>query len=146
MKIDLRVPISPTHGFFRRIEYLVRSLRAAGGHISKARVVVSVGADAEPFDIEAVNPWSRGQVHWRWVDREMFRRLSYHATVLDRYFDGGDADIVIHVDADVLFVKEIDDLLVSLAATPAVGGVIAHVPPFSARADQTSWRQLFENV
>ena len=129
MKFEIRVPISPREDFFRRIEFLHRSIRACRGDTANAHLVVSVGDDIEPFDIAGREPWSRDQVTWRWVDREAFRRLSYFATGLDRFRVESDADIVLFADADVIFVQGVDDLLKSLLHQPAIAGVMAHVHP-----------------
>lgn len=145
MKFDIRIPISPTETFFRRVEYLVRSVRASGGETAGARFFVSVGADIEPFDIYESQPWSRGEVVWRWVDRELFRTFSYHGTVLDRFFQN-DADIVLLADADVIFVRGVDDVLQCLSATPAIAGFIAPIPPFVGIGVEGSWREIFAQV
>lgn len=142
MKFEVRVPISPREDFFRRIEFLHRSLRACGGLTAQARLVVSVGDDIEPFDIADAQPWSRDQVTWRWVDREAFRRDSYHATGLDRFKAKSDADIVLFADGDVIFVAGIDDILESLVHGPMIAGVIAHAPPKS----DTDWDSLFTDA
>src|SRR5690348_5757800 len=83
MKFEIRVPISPREDFFRRVEFLHRSVRACGGLTAEAKLVVSIGEDIDPFDVVAREPWSRDQVTWRWVDREAFRRDSFFATGLD---------------------------------------------------------------
>jgi hypothetical protein len=142
MKFEVRVPISPTDYFFRRVEILYRSLRACGGTTGQADLVVSVGDDIEPFDIVQTQPWSRDQVKWRWVDREAFRRNSFHATGLDRFKATTAADIVLFADADVLFVAGVDDLLEALSNTPAIAGVIAHAPP----KEDLEWDRLFEKA
>jgi hypothetical protein len=129
MKFEIRVPISPREDFFRRVEFLHRSVRACGGLTAEATLVVSIGADIQPFDVVAREPWSRDQVTWRWVDREAFRRDSFFSTGLDRFRARSDADIVLFADADVIFVNGIDDLLKSLLHQPAIAGVIAHAPP-----------------
>jgi hypothetical protein len=143
VKLEVRVPISPTDYFFRRVELLYRSLRACGGTTGQADLVVSVGADIEPFDIAQTQPWSRDQIKWRWVDREAFRRDSVHATGLDRFKATTTADIVLFADADVIFVAGVDDLLDALNHTPAIAGVIAHAPPPKEDLD---WNHLFDEA
>jgi hypothetical protein len=86
MKFEIRVPISPREDFFRRVEFLQRSVRACGGLTAAARLVVSIGDDIEPFDVAAREPWSRDEVVWRWVDREAFRRGIF--TGLHRFSPG----------------------------------------------------------
>jgi hypothetical protein len=142
MKLEVRVPISPTDYFFRRVQFLHRSLRACGGATGQADLVVSVGADIEPFDIAETQPWSRDQVKWRWVDRDAFRRDSFHATGLDRFKATSNADIVLFADADVIFVAGVDDLLEALGHRPAIAGVIAHVPP----KKDLDWDRLFNDA
>lgn len=65
------MPISPKPHFFGQAEYLWRSFAAAGGHAASARFLVSVGADREPYDVAQERPWSRGDVTWHWVDRDV---------------------------------------------------------------------------
>lgn len=148
--LEIRVPISPRPYFFRQVECLYRSAQACGGLTGNVRMVVSVGDDVEPYDIAATQPWSDANVAWRWASREEFRKLSYHATVLDRFRVDSDADIVLFADADTLFVKNVDDLLLSLQAVPAVAGVMAHVPPFippAAPVDRgETWETLFKKL
>jgi len=139
MKFEIRVPISPREDFFRRVEFLHRSVRACGGLTAEATLVVSIGADIEPFDVVAREPWSRNEVTWRWVDREAFRRDSFFATGLDRLRARSNADIVLFADADVIFVNGVDDLLESLLHQPAIAGVMAHVPP----PPGLDWERLF---
>jgi hypothetical protein len=146
MKLDIRIPISPEPYFYRQVEYLWRAFNAAGGVGARARFVVTVGEDCEPFDLVERNPWSRDRVEWRWTDREKFRRLSYGATALDRWEHGTDADVVLLLDADTLLINPIDDIVQALAETPAIAGVMAHVPPFVGLAPQTGWDEVFAAV
>jgi len=146
MKLEIRVPISPTRLFFRRIMYLARSVRACGGDTARARIVVSVGDDVEPYDVASVQEWTDDKIVWRWADRGEFQRFSYHATAMDRFLVESDADIILLADADVVFAKNIDDVLNSLLATPAVAGLIAHIPPFLALSVEGSWPAIFQRV
>lgn len=143
--LEIRVPISPKPYFFQQVKCLYRSAQACGGLTGQVRMVVSVGDDTEPYDIAATQPWSDERVVWRWVARDDFRRLSYHATGLDRFLYDTDAQVVLFADADVAFVNGIDDLLRSLQAMPAIAGVMAHVPPFLSKADET-WDSLFRKL
>jgi hypothetical protein len=145
MKLEVRVPISPRPYFFRQVEYLWRSILACGGQTSSARLVVSVGEDIAPYDIAARETWSGAQVTWRWVDREEFRRHSYHATGADRFRFETDAEMVLFADADILFIAGVDDILDALRASPAVAGVIAHLPPFHASPSET-WERVFARL
>ncbi len=146
MKIEIRIPISPTPHFFRQVEYLCRSFAARGGLAADARFVVSVGDDCDPYDLAVLNPWSRGRVDWHWLDRDLFRRYSYHATALDRYKHDTAADVVLFLDADTMLIQNVDDVLAALYAQPAIAGVIAHVPPFERDSSGESWETVFEAV
>jgi hypothetical protein len=143
--LEIRVPISPKPYFFRQVECLYRSAQACGGLTGNVRMVVSVGEDIEPYEIAATQPWSDANVIWRWAPREEFRELSYHAAVLDRFRVQSDADVVLFADADTLFVNSVDDLLQSLQTTPAIAGVMAHVPPFTSRPGDT-WETVFRRL
>lgn len=143
--LEIRVPISPKPYFFRQVECLYRSAQACGGLTGDVRMVVSVGEDIEPYDIAATQPWSDANVIWRWASREEFRKLSYHATVLDRFKVKSDADIVLFADADTVFVNNVDDLLESLQTVPVVAGLIAHSPPFLTRPEET-WETIFRKL
>lgn len=142
MKLEIRVPISPTEYFFRRVEFMHRSLRACGGLTGQANLVISVGDDSEPFDIAENQPWSRNAVTWRWVERDAFRKNSFHATGLDRFKVKSNADVVLFADADVIFVAGVDDFLQTLEHMPAIAGVIAHAPP----GENLDWDQLFRDA
>jgi hypothetical protein len=143
--LEIRVPISPRTHFFRQVECLYRSAQACGGLTGDVRMVVSVGEDVEPYNIAATQPWSDTNVIWRWAKREEFRKLSYHATVLDRFKVESDANVILFADADTLFVNDVDDLLESLQTVPAVAGVMAHAPPFVTRPQET-WETTFSKL
>ena len=118
MKVEVRIPVSPTPHFFRQIEYLSRAFAAYGGLAANARFRVSVGDDCEPYDLAALNPWGGKRVDWHWADREQFRAISYNATNLDRFQSESDADIVMLLDADTMLVRNVDDVLEALVAEP----------------------------
>lgn len=141
MQLEIRIPITPDPNYVRQVEYVVRSWRANGGRAANARFVVSLGGDCEPWDLTETYPWSRGQVQWRWVNREEFRAIKIRACNLDRFRYDTDADIVLMADADTLLIRPIDDLLESLAQQQIIAGVMAHVPPFWQTP--VTWQQVF---
>lgn len=145
MKLEVRIPISPTPHFFRQVDYLVHSFVLAGGIASRARFVVSVGEDCDPVDltkVAPVRPLTREKVEWRWANREEFRRLSYTATNLDRLRCQTDADVVLLLDADTMMVSGIDDIVQPVAQQHFVAGVMTHVPPFY-NMPGGSWEKVF---
>jgi hypothetical protein len=145
--IQIHVPISPTPSFFTMVHMLAESVRSFGGVFSDARIVVSVGEDIEPFDIEhtrtELKPYG---VEWRWTNRDQFRRHSYFATGLDRWAAPFECDYVLMADADILITGPLDDLINFLPTPRSVAGVIATKPPFTARGngdDETRWPELY---
>jgi hypothetical protein len=145
--LQIHVPISPTPSFFTMVHLLAESVRSFGGVFSDARIVVSVGDDIEPFDIEYVRPELKPyRIEWRWTDRDLFQRHSYFATGLDRWAAPFECDYVLMADADILVMAPLDQLISYLPTARSVAGVIATKPPFTARGkgdDETRWPELY---
>jgi hypothetical protein len=129
------------------VHMLAESVRSFAGTFADARIVVSVGDEIEPFDIERARPELEPYgIEWRWTDREQFRRHSYFATGLDRWAEPFECDYVAMADADILIIGALDDLTNFLPAPRSVAGVIATKPPFTARGagdDETRWPDLY---
>jgi hypothetical protein len=145
--LQIHIPISPTPSFFTMVLMLAESVRSFGGVFSDARIVVSVGDDIAPFDIERARPELEPYgIEWRWTDRSEFQRHSYFATGLDRWAELFECDYVLMADADILIMGPLDDLIDSLPTPRSVAGVIATKPPFTARGngdDETRWPDLY---
>lgn len=145
--LQIHVPISPTPSFFTMVHMLAESVRSFAGKFADARIVVSVGDDSEPFDIERERPeLEQYGIEWRWVSRDQFRRHSYFATGLDRWAEPFESDFVLMADADILVLGPLDDLITALPTARSVAGVIATKPPFTARGkgdDETRWPELY---
>jgi lipopolysaccharide biosynthesis glycosyltransferase len=148
--LEIHIPISPTPSFFTMIHYLAASLRANGGAFAGAKLIVSVGEDCEPFDIDARHPeLLRYGINWRWVDRKEFREGSYFsATDFNRFVTPFEADFVLMADADICVVRPFSDIIQRLSKPKSIAGVIATGPPFMARGagnvDRRRWRELFQ--
>lgn len=128
--LEIRIPISPTDLFFRRIHYFAASLRAHGGPCAGARVVVVMGADEEPFDPRSRLPWAGAYpIDWVWMARERFRRHSFFGTRLERFLLPARSDVVLMLDADVLVAAPFHDLVARVHAEQALLGVPANVSP-----------------
>ncbi len=141
--LEIRVPISPTPDFIRRVHFMAASLERLKASIGSYALVVCVGGDVEPRDLYQSEPWSKNYpLTWHWADREIFRRDDYWETSRDIFRQPIRGRVVICADADVLFIADFSDLLHELIDQPVVAGVIAHVPPFQPEKFAETWQQL----
>src|SRR3954452_19947309 len=109
--LQIHVPNSHTPSFFTMIHMLAESVRSFAGEFSDARIIVSIGEDIEPFDVERERPELKPYgIDWRWTDREQFRRHIYFATGLDRWAAPFECDLVLMADADILILGALDEL------------------------------------
>ena len=140
-RLEIHVPISPTPVFFNRIRYLATSVQRNAGPLADAKIVVSIGADGEPFDPREQLPWSRCfNLEWRWVPRALFRQHSYFATRLWRFLHDYQAEVMMLLDADVLVAAPFDDLIERVAGEHKLFGTPANVTPVR---DGFTWERLF---
>src|SRR5262249_12978868 len=144
------IPISPRSSFFTMVHFFAASLRRRGGAFRDARIVVSVGEDCEPFDIERSRPeLAKYDISWRWTDRKGFRELSYFANALRRWGDF-ESDYVVMADADTLVLGDISESLRWLPGPFSMCAVIASYPPSMARGggntDGERWLELFRHA
>ena len=143
--LEVRIPISPTADFFRRIHFVAASLRQLGGAAAEAEIIVFVGADEDARDLCQALPWSKNYpIIWRWADRERFRRDNYWETSREVFRYQSKARQIMCADADVIFVRDFSDMLASLERAPAVAGVIAHASPFYEGVPAKRWQRLAE--
>jgi hypothetical protein len=130
-EFEIRTTISPTTFFFRRVHFLAASLRALGTRFADHEIVVSVGGIAPRENLYRALPWSTlYPIVWRWVDPAHYQAIGYRATNLDRAWHMSRAEIVMNVDADIIFLKDFSRLFDEIRASPAVCGVMAHLCPF----------------
>jgi hypothetical protein len=152
LRLEFRIPISPTTGFFSQIRMFDFALRRLGPPYSLARVSVCVGDDCKIEAVRAANAWSAGRVEWEAVPHAVFAEFGYHGTADWRLArDAGAADLVILSDADTVLLRDIDPLLASMPTDrPAVRGHMSHLPPPSSGGDLPAsnspdyWPALFE--
>jgi hypothetical protein len=150
VSVEIHIPISPRPSFFTMVHFYAASLRRRGGAFRDAKIVVSVGEDCEPFDLQRSHPeLSKYDISWRWTDRAAFRELSYFATALRRWC-GFESDYVIMADADTLVLGDISEALKWLSGPRSICGVIATFPAFMARGDGNTdaerWPELFKRA
>lgn len=141
--LEIRVPISPTPDFFRRVHFMAASLRRLGGIHREHCITVFVGGDEEPSDLYEALPWSKNYpITWRWTDRGAFRRDSYWETSREVFRHPPRGSFVMCADADIIFLRDFSDLLTSLESSPAVAGVIGHASPFRTLKPLETWQRL----
>jgi hypothetical protein len=147
-ELEVHIPISPTRHFFTMLHYFAASLRLNGGAVAGSRIVVTVGEDCEPYDLDAQAPWARRyHLEWRWLERGLFRRHSYYATANERFRYAYLAPAVMLADADTFVAGELGGLVNRCLREQAFAGVIAHVPPFEADdslSPGVHWQRLYQ--
>ena len=150
-RLELRLAISPVPAQFRMVQVVAESLRTHGGRVGeKARLVVCVGGDIEPYDLSQGCAWSaKYDLTWRWVDRERFRRMGLHANVHERFRIESDAEVVAMVDPDILIAGSLDELVEEIHRDGHLAGFIAHITPFRSpegakQPGNLWWMRLFD--
>ena len=152
LRLEFRIPISPTPGFFSQIRLFDFALRRLGPPYRDARLCVCVGDDCDLEAVRAANAWSVGRVNWEAVPHAVFAEFGIHGTADWRLArEIGAADLVILSDADTVLLRDIDPLLACVPLDrPAVRGHMAYLPPFSSGGDLPAsdshdyWPALFE--
>lgn len=146
--LEIRTTISPTPFFFHRIHYLAASLRQLGGKLADHEIVVSVGGTENRQNLYRTQPWSNDYpIIWRLVSPEMYAARGYDATEDDRTSHLARAELLMLVDADVLFVGDVRDLLDDVESSSAIYGVMAQISPFMRHPElppQEWWQILAE--
>ncbi len=130
-RLEFRMPMSPSAGFYRQARLFRFALDRLGGDYEKALLTVTVGDNPDMEAVMRENTWSKDRnVRWLPVPRAIFDEFGIHGTADYRYIPASDADIVLMVDADTVLVRPIDDLLDRIDADAAVlYGHMAHYPP-----------------
>jgi hypothetical protein len=150
--LEVRIPISPADHYFNRIQLIAASIRSLGGRYADAAIRVTVGADSEPEDLYARLPWSKeAGVEWVWVGRDDFRdwrgtQHEYIATMMERFRPPFASDQVLMLDADVIIMREFDELVRMLDAAPGIAAVMAHTSPFGREQPaehERDWNRVF---
>lgn len=151
--LEFRIPISPNEKYMRMLHYFVESLQLFGGEIARnAHCVVVVGENAEPWDLKQQYKWTLDySIDFIWVRRDVFNRDQYDATGYERFFINSRADIIAMVDVDLLFVGNIDQIIIESFEKKCLLGFIAHVSPFDSDKfrhipSRNWWFKLFSHV
>ncbi|MFG1404195.1 hypothetical protein [Xanthobacter sediminis] len=147
MRLELRIPISPTPAFYSQVRLIALSLQRLGPPYAEAEIRVLVGDRALGAEVEAENAWSsRYPVRWDAVPAAVCDRLGLAAPGLSRYTAPSNADVVILCDADTCPIARFDELLDTMAGARAkVAGVQAHYSPFIPPCPMT-WPELLDAI
>ena len=128
--IEVRMPVSPTKGFYRQVALFAASALAIGYTLDGLVIKVFAGAATEA-DIDPI--WSRPIPLCKviWSDRERVARESYFAECDDAFTHPNfDAPVVVYCDADTVWLRRLNELVVSLTdIRNSIAGVTAHNPP-----------------
>lgn len=131
-RLEFRIPISPTSGFFSQVRFFNAALRRLGGIYEKALLTVVVGDKSDLPSVIAANGWSKEQnIRWIRVPDEIFDKYSFYGTSDSRFLIEPEGDLVIFSDADTVLVRDVSPALDSISAMqgPALAGHMAHWPP-----------------
>jgi hypothetical protein len=128
---EIHVRISLNRNFATMSHALVRSLARNARFPGDWRVIFTVSLDtAEDFSSPLLS-WAKDYpVEFRWVDRDLFESYSYVGTRLQCLLHEHTADVVLIMDADLLSVGPLTDLIETAATTEAVIARPAWSPPF----------------
>ncbi|KAB2952204.1 MAG: hypothetical protein F9K19_17905 [Rhizobiaceae bacterium] len=131
LRLEFRIPISPTVGFYSQVRAFEFGLRRLGEPYSNALVSVIVGDNCDLEQVRADNSWSGDRVVWHAVPSDIVDEFGVHGTADWRLAMPADgSDIVFLVDADTILVRDINPLLANMPLDrPAVRGHMAHFPP-----------------
>lgn len=151
-RLEFRVPISPTPGFFGQVRLFNYALRRLGPRYRRAKLTVVVGDCCDIEQVRAENRWSEDHnVAWERVPDEICQEFGIWGTANWRLsLPAEDADVIILSDADTVLLRDIDPLISELPSDrPAVRGHMAHFPPPAGGAAPSSrssafWPWLFD--
>lgn len=142
--LEIRVPISATESFFRRIHFMAASLERLGEALPPWRLSVFVGHDADPLAMERLYPWTqRYPIDWFWSDPALYRERGYWVNSLDCVSREVSSRWLMFVDGDVIFVKAFPELFRLVQDEHSIAGVIAHWPPVPDAEVKPMWKRLF---
>lgn len=154
---EIHVPISPTPPFLRSVRYLAASLRRFGGALADSPIVVTVSLDGAPEEIGRALRWADDfPIVWRWLDPAVWVAQHHYGTALQRFREEPATPLMLLLDADVVLVAPIDDLLARVIELDGIAGVPAYVSPTAAThlwrergeggPDGTVWNRLFAHA
>lgn len=148
LRLEFRIPISPTPGFFAQVRLFHFALQRIGPRYANARLRIVCGDKCDLHSVVDENSWAQGlNVVWDKVPDGLFDVADIWGTANWRLsIAAGDADVIILSDADTVLLQDIDPVLEDFrASTPVVRGHIAHYPPpvsVGGLAGEDFWRKI----
>ena len=137
-RLEFRIPISPSEGFFSQVRLFNYALRRLGPPYDQARLRVVVGDNCDIDSVRRENRWSEGfNVVWERVPDAIFNEFGMWGTANWRLnIPARDAEIVFLSDADTVLLRDVNPLLADFPISePTVRGHMAHGPPPSDGTD-----------
>lgn len=131
-RLEFRIPISPTAGFFAQVRLFAFALRRIGGLYEQARIRIAVGDKCDLDAVRRSNRWSENEnVLWDRVPDALFESAGIWGTANWRLnLPVDDADIIILSDADTVLLRDINPILDMFQSDrPIIAGHMAHYPP-----------------
>lgn len=130
MRLELRVPGSPTPSFLNQMLLQAASIRKFHPDTIVRAYFGQEGGFTEDAEARIFTAFAGKKIGFEWVARDKFAewggtRSPYLATMNKRWENGTSNDAVIITDADVIFTGPLDELF----ETHAVQGTQAHVAP-----------------
>lgn len=137
-KVEFLICGSPNDAFYSQIAFFRLALDSFGERWKQARVVAVFGDENPPPLPDRWKAYFKN-IEVVYADPEEFRRTGFYAAS-DLRFElvDPDSDLSCICDADTAFIRPLpQDLLDEIKASPAVMGVIVHIPfSMGGRADE----------
>jgi hypothetical protein len=144
-KICFHFPASPTDAFFSQIAMFKLSLDALGGSYKDADTIITLGDEQIKLIPDQWKFLLEKNIIINWAAPEDFLRKKYDAQGDAQWiYNHEKYDFVCILDADVLIMRPIDDLLTNMLQNPAITGTIAHypIPTNTGENPQYLWQKL----
>jgi hypothetical protein len=129
-RLCFHIPASPNDAFFSQIAMFRLTLNSLGGVYENADIVITLGDNTICPLPDRWKSYLTQNVKLVWVEPTKFLQHSYDAQSDAQWtYDNRDYDLVCFMDADVMLIRPIDELLSNTLKNPAVAGTIAHYAP-----------------
>lgn len=149
ISISLHIPISPNISFYSKIKWIRKSLDFLGEPYSSAKIHLTVSNEDGITINTLINSYPEfkeniSRYRFYITNKISFDQYSYGETAGLRFKNIDNSDITIFCDADIFFIKRIDDILNNIIAEGGIYGVLAHTTPFQPleKTNEEWWNYL----